>query len=141
MNAAYKNVKSLALSSGLRMAYQEWGAGNAKKVIALHGWLDNSNSYYYLGPYLAKHGYHCLAVDHVGHGLSDHLGVGAAYNILKSTACVTDFIRTLQWSQFHVVGHSMGASISMIYAAVMHENVDKLVLLEVSRPGLTVRID
>jgi pimeloyl-ACP methyl ester carboxylesterase len=68
-------MKSLRLAtSGLRVAYQVWGQGNPVKVLCLHGWLDNSNSFYVLAPFLAHKGrFEVVAVDHIGHGLSDHL--------------------------------------------------------------------
>lgn len=131
--AIQRGVKRLQLSDGLSMAYQEWGASNPKRVLALHGWLDNSNSFNYLGPYLADRGFHVLAVDHIGHGLSDHLGTGAVYNILRSTACVNDFVNSLGWKEFDLLGHSMGAAICMMFAATMHELVDKMVLIEVQQ--------
>lgn len=131
----HKGVKRLQLSDGLSMAYQEWGASDTsspKRILALHGWLDNSNSFNHLGPYLAAKGFHVLALDHIGHGLSDHLATGAVYNILRTTSCVNDFVYALGWRNFHLMGHSMGAAISMMYAATMHEFVDKLVLIDVS---------
>lgn len=56
----------ISLRNGLKVAYQEFGAHNSKKVIALHGWLDNSSSFQILGPQLANNGYHVLALDHIG---------------------------------------------------------------------------
>jgi pimeloyl-ACP methyl ester carboxylesterase len=50
-------MKSLRLAtSGLRVAYQAWGQGNPVKVLCLHGWLDNSNSFNVLAPFLAQKG-------------------------------------------------------------------------------------
>jgi pimeloyl-ACP methyl ester carboxylesterase len=41
-------------TSGLRVAYQVWGEGNPIKVLCLHGWLDNSNSFNVLAPFLSR---------------------------------------------------------------------------------------
>lgn len=128
-------MKWVQLSNGIRMAYQEWGSKGREKILALHGWLDNSNSFKSLGPLLAENGYHVVAADHIGHGRSDHIGVGAYYSILNTTSITREFTSTLGWNssgepRYHVLGHSMGATISMIYAATFHENLAKLVMME-----------
>lgn len=127
-------MKSATLLNGLRIAYQEWGVSSSqKKVLALHGWLDNSNSFNFLGRFLAENDYHVVAMDHVGHGRSDHLGLGAFYSILNTTAIAREFTNQLGWNSdnsYNLIGHSMGASISMIYASIYHENVTRLVLME-----------
>jgi alpha-beta hydrolase superfamily lysophospholipase len=68
-NAQVK-MKSLRLAhSGLRIAYQTWGEGNPIKVLCLHGFQDNSNSFNVLAPFLAERGrFELVAFDHVGHG-------------------------------------------------------------------------
>jgi pimeloyl-ACP methyl ester carboxylesterase len=70
-------MRSLRLAgSGLKVAYQVWGEGNPVKVLCLHGWLDNSNSFNVLAPYLVEKGrgqFEVVAVDHVGHGYATSL--------------------------------------------------------------------
>ena len=57
----------LTLLDGVKIAYQEWGLhSSASKVFALHGWLDNSNSFNYLGQYLGERGHHVVAIDFAG---------------------------------------------------------------------------
>jgi alpha-beta hydrolase superfamily lysophospholipase len=57
----------LTLLDGVKIAYQEWGHHtSASKVLALHGWLDNSNSFHYLGQYLGERGHHVVAIDFAG---------------------------------------------------------------------------
>lgn len=66
---------SITLSCGKRMAYQKWGDTSSTKgrILCTHGWLDNSNSFSYLGPILAAKGYEIIAIDWLGHGHSDHI--------------------------------------------------------------------
>lgn len=128
----YKSIQKMnfVLMDGLRIAYQEWGSSNAKKAIALHGWLDNSSSFAFLGPYLAERGYHVVALDILGHGRTDHLGIGATYTIQKSTAVTKEIIDQLGWDTSTVIGHSMGASISVQYSAAFPHKTQKLVLID-----------
>jgi pimeloyl-ACP methyl ester carboxylesterase len=123
-------MKSLRLAtSGLRVAYQVWGQGNPVKVLCLHGWLDNSNSFYVLAPFLAHKGrFEVVAVDHIGHGLSDHLphqNVFARY-----VGQVKGILDALRWKRSHIVGHSVGASIGALVAGCYPEMVNRLVLIE-----------
>ena len=65
---------NLPLRSGLTLRGLEWGsASSTKKVLCIHGWLDNAHSFERLAPALASKGYHVIAYDNVGHGISPHL--------------------------------------------------------------------
>jgi pimeloyl-ACP methyl ester carboxylesterase len=99
--------KYIQLYDGIKIAYQEWGSQHMEKVIAVHGWLDNSNSFRFLGPFLGDRGFHVVAVDLIGHGFSDHLGQGATYTVHKSAAVTREFIDCLGWKNNHFIGHSM----------------------------------
>lgn len=95
------------LSDGLKIAYQEWGNENTVKVFAVHGWLDNSNSFSFLGPFLCERGFHVIAIDMIGHGFSDHLGTGAVYSIPKSLSIIREILDKIQWQSHIFLGHSM----------------------------------
>lgn len=127
-------AKFLSLLDGIRVAYLEWGHASASlgKVIALHGWLDNANSFAYLGPHLAAKGYHVIAYDNIGHGYSDHFGSGGLHSLHRAVGVVNEVVSSLNVNKqpVHIVGHSMGASISLMYAATYPEKVDKLVMID-----------
>jgi pimeloyl-ACP methyl ester carboxylesterase len=118
------------LSSAGSIAYQEWGVGNPKKVLAVHGWLDNSNTFIRTGQTLAKNGYHIVAVDNAGHGLSGHRERVEDYNLLTNVADVSNLIKMLKWDNCFMIGHSMGSAICIRYAAANPKKVDKLVIME-----------
>ena len=67
-------LNRIKLPNGLSVAIQHWKKPSTnhvdftKRIICLHGWLDNSNSFSYLGPMLAEQGFEVVAMDLVGHG-------------------------------------------------------------------------
>lgn len=127
-------MKSIILRDGVRLAYQEWGTASAdasKRVLALHGWLDNSNSFSYMGPKFAELGYHCVALDHLGHGWSGHLpALASNYSGPKYVSSVLQFLEAFDWGSTSIVAHSMGTGVAMLLAGSFPEKVDKLVMMD-----------
>ena len=64
---------------GVRLAAQRWHAGASHRVIALHGWLDNAESFSLLAPQLPDAD--LVALDLAGHGWSEHRAAHASYLI------------------------------------------------------------
>lgn len=118
----------------LTLRARVWGQGRAHKVIALHGWLDNSASFNWLAPLLDAH---VVALDTAGHGLSDYRNVLAPYNIWEDAAEIFAVADQLGWEQFTLVGHSRGAMVSMIMAGSWPERITDLVLLDGMFPEFT----
>ena len=64
-------VSRLKLFNGLSVSFQRWNMNSnpsLPKVLCLHGWLDNSNSFSYVGPTLAAKGFDVVAMDSIGCG-------------------------------------------------------------------------
>ena len=53
---------------GLQMAGLRWGTPGARPLLALHGWLDNAQSFTPLAPHLSQFDF--VALDLTGHGRS-----------------------------------------------------------------------
>ena len=123
--------KRLVLSN-CSLAYQQWGShSSAKKVLAIHGWLDNSNSFNFLGPYLAGRGYHVVAYDNIGHGYSSHETASSnSYTMAPYLGRCRDMVEALKWDKCSVVGHSLGASLTTLFAGTYPEIVEKIVLID-----------
>lgn len=111
-----------------RLAYREWGDAEGQPVLALHGWLDNAASFDALGPRLA--GRRVIAVDLPGHGLSDHRPAQGTYNIWDDLPDLSWATRELGLERFALIGHSRGAVIATLLAAVEPDRVSSLVLLD-----------
>jgi len=97
-------------------------------VIALHGWLDNCKSFQPLAPHLKN--CEVLALDMAGHGQSDHRSEDAAYHIWDDVKEVLLIADAMGWEKFTLLGHSRGAIISVMIAAVAPERIKQLILLE-----------
>jgi pimeloyl-ACP methyl ester carboxylesterase len=120
------------------LAAEVWGAPGQRPVLASHGWLDNAGSFSLLAPRLPD--CEIVALDLVGHGLSDSRSLDSAYNIWQDVGDLLDVADELRWQKFTLLGHSRGAAISMLFAATFPERVDKLILLEGGLP-LTAEAD
>lgn len=100
-------MPKLTLFDGTRLAFQRWGAGNQINVLCVHGWMDNSNSFTHLGPYLADKGYDVVAVDSVGHGLSDYHCGRDLLQFPTYVNHISGIFDAFGWGKSTLVGHSM----------------------------------
>ncbi|GGD49911.1 epoxide hydrolase. Serine peptidase. MEROPS family S33 [Pseudoxanthomonas indica] len=104
------------------------GTPGAPRVIALHGWLDNAASFVPLAACLPD--LELVIPDLPGHGHSVHLGPGAEYTSGVAVNAVLDLADALEWEQFYLLGHSMGAGIASLLAASSPHRVQGLVAIE-----------
>jgi non-heme chloroperoxidase len=114
------------LSNGLRVAYVEQGRRDGPALILLHGYTDSHRSFDLLRPHLPE-AWRVIAVTARGHGQSDkpESGYGAAdmAGDIKALLDVLGIDRAL------IVGHSMGASTALRFAADYPARTDGLVLI------------
>ena len=117
------------------------GSEGGRRVLALHGWLDNAASFVPLAPHLP--GLDLVVPDLPGHGRSDHLPRGMDYSFAGAVHTVLDIADALGWERFTLLGHSMGAGIASLVTAACPERVERLVAIEAlgalaEVPGRTV---
>lgn len=112
--------------SGMR-----WGKGHHKPVLALHGWLDNCQSFSRIAPVLAEAcDLDIWAVDLVGHGHSGHRPPGTYYHIWDNVIDMALLMDAQGWEQVDLLGHSMGAGVATLMAGAMPDRVGRLALIE-----------
>lgn len=112
----------------LEVAAHLYGPDDGKPVIALHGWLDNAATFSRLAPRLQ--GLRIVALDLPGHGHSDHRPIGAGYNIWDYAHDVLQVAEQFGWQRFSLLGHSMGAIVSVLLAGALPERVERLALID-----------
>ena len=131
-----RNAKELTFSfQGLTIAAKEWGNPTGKiKIFALHGWLDNASSFDNFASKLLQNKsgqandmldaaeIHLICIDHLGHGLSDHLPLQSTtpYTSELFVNAATHILSTqLKWPACHLIGHSMGSCIASLVAGLL----------------------
>jgi pimeloyl-ACP methyl ester carboxylesterase len=114
---------------GFNLVGKAWGSPALPPMLALHGWLDNANSFDLLAPFLKKH-FYLLAIDLPGHGCSSHLPLGCQYHFTDAIFIILELIKALKLKQVHLLGHSMGACLASLVAGVSPEKILSMILIE-----------
>lgn len=103
-------------------------AGGPARALALHGWLDNANSFRALSGSLAD--IDLVAIDFPGHGHSRPRPEGTHYHFDDYVFDVIAVLDDLGWSQCHLIGHSLGGAVASVVAAAAPKRVRSLSLIE-----------
>ena len=118
---------------GLPIHYLEWGTPAGEPLLLIHGFLDQARSWERLVDSLQQTiapSLWIVAPDCRGHGDSGRVGAGGYYHFPDYVLDLDRVVQALGVSQFKLVGHSMGGTISFLYAGTFPERVTRLVLIE-----------
>ena len=117
---------------GLELCFYVWGIPSKDKptLLLLHGWLDHGASWNTVGNRLSRLGYHCIAIDHRGHGHSAHIPEYEEYHFADYIADLQTFIIEQRITDFVLIGHSMGGTIASIYSALAKEKPLQCILID-----------
>lgn len=122
------------------IAALEWGSQKApKKLLCIHGWLDNAGSFERLIPFILDHNdnaekYHIVAIDHPGAGLSSHKPSGSEYTSFSTIIEMRRVIRELAWDRFSLMGHSLGGHYSFLFSCIYSHQVESLISIDCEHP-------
>ena len=114
------------------MHIKRYNIGAAKKVVWLHGFTGSSSTWEEVISYLPS-SVEMLTIDLIGHGQSDKPNDPACYFVEEQIEDLHTLFKQLEWSNFTLIGYSMGGRLALAYAAKYP--VDTLIL-ESSSPGL-----
>lgn len=119
-------------SDGIKLAGKRWTTKNGYdkklRILALHGWMDNCATFDAFSRGLmdkmvsesAATEIDFVAIDLPGHGHSSHKSLDGPSSV-QAEYCyyVFELMRQLQWKpeDVTIIGHSMGGSIALMYAA------------------------
>ena len=104
--------------------------GTKHRILCLHGWLDNANSFKPVMPLLT--GSDVVAIDLPGHGHSDHFD--GPYSIANNAHYVLQAAKQLGWECFHLIGHSLGGCIAPFCAVADPQAISSLTMIDALGP-------
>lgn len=104
--------------------FETYGKGPA--LILLHGFLESSNMWEKLIPQLSKNNF-IITLDFPGHGKSGVIAENHSMELMAEV--VNALMEYLRIPAAIFVGHSMGGYISMAFADLFPEKMEKLILL------------
>jgi pimeloyl-ACP methyl ester carboxylesterase len=110
---------------GLRLAYDEYGAGD-RPIVLVHGLLMNNRMFERLGPVLAERGNRVLAIDLLGHGGSDRPEDLQRYSMPLFAYQVNALLDHLELETAVVGGTSLGANVTLETAVRFPDRVQAL---------------
>lgn len=112
-----------------------------ERMIAIHGWQDNCGTFDTLIPLIiAGRNMVIIAVDLPGHGLSSHFPAGCPYSDLNYAMDINRVMKFFNWKKVSLMGHSMGGYVSIFFASLFPDLVDKVISLDIIKP-LTFKSD
>ncbi|MGE5852462.1 MAG: alpha/beta fold hydrolase [Deltaproteobacteria bacterium] len=127
-------------AQGLRIHCLEWGHFDGEPLILVHGYLDLADSWraFVAALETGQPNFRVIAPDCRGHGDSGWIGAGGYYHFPDYVFDLDCVVRAHSLDSFTLIGHSMGGTISLLYAGTFPERVKKLVLIEGIGPvGMT----
>ncbi len=115
-----------------KIAGIHWPVAAGPRVLCLHGWLDNAASFAPIAEHATE--LDMVALDFPGHGKSSHHHPNARYHFADYLSDVHAALEALQWQQCHLLGHSLGAGVSSLFAAGLPQAVVSLTMLDCLGP-------
>lgn len=131
MNVITKNnieYRSIMLANGHKVNYVHQGLG--EPVVLVHGLAASLHDWDDLLPELSQADYAGYALDLLGHGESEKPAATHDYSVEGAYADFAAWIDSLNLPKpFILVGHSLGAGLSMLYAYRNPAHVKALVII------------
>jgi len=121
-------ASSYYVSQRLKLHFVDWGNEGAPPILLIHGGKDHARSWDDVARALRRD-HHVIAPDLRGHGDSAW-AQGSTYTLPEYVLDVAQLIEVLGLAPVTIVGHSMGAAVSLYFTGVYPEKVRKLVAIE-----------
>ncbi|WP_277586209.1 2-succinyl-6-hydroxy-2,4-cyclohexadiene-1-carboxylate synthase [Psychrobacillus antarcticus] len=118
---------------GIDIHFNRYNIGAKERIVFLHGFTGSANTWDEFVSYLSNT-LELLTIDLIGHGLTSKPMDSDRYTVEEQVADLHALFQELQWSDFTLVGYSMGGRLALSYAS---QYPVKRLILESSSPGLS----
>ena len=118
---------------GIDIHINRYNNGAKEKIVFLHGFTGSLQSWDEVIQHLPSI-FDILTIDLIGHGTTSKPKNSDRYKVEEQIEDLHTLFKQLNWSNFTLVGYSMGGRLALAYAS--HYSVKRLIL-ESSSPGLT----
>ena len=115
-----------AKGDGIKIQLAIW-EGKGKQILSVHGITANSRFWNCLASALSPH-HRVIAMDLRGRGLSDKPSTG--YSIGNHCKDILALMRDQNLERPVLMGHSLGAFISLVFTARYPKKIDRLILVD-----------
>ncbi len=121
------------IHDGLKLHYWEWGDPKEETYVFVHGIRDQGRSWDQFIAAMITRGLpikHAVALDLRGHGESEWPSTSRGYQHEDFLTDLAGLSKHLEKEPLTIIGHSLGGSMCLLYAAAFPEKVKRLVLFE-----------
>jgi pimeloyl-ACP methyl ester carboxylesterase len=115
-------------AGGLRLHYQDYGTPGRPPMLCVHGGAAHGHWFDFVAPGFTPD-YRVLALDQRGHGDSAWANP-PEYTYERYAADLAEVAEKLDLRDFALVGHSMGGTVALEYAARYPGRVGRLVIVD-----------
>jgi len=116
------------MAAGLKLHYLDYGTAGKPAMLCVHGGAAHAHWFDFVAADFA-HDHHVLALDQRGHGDSEW-AEPPDYSYERYAADLAEVVENLDLRDFVLVGHSMGGTISLTYAAAHPGRARALVVVD-----------
>jgi pimeloyl-ACP methyl ester carboxylesterase len=127
-NPSLEPISHFFYSDRLKLQFWDFGTQGKPPLILVHGGLDHARNWDWVAKALREE-FHVYALDLRGHGNSAW-APGALYSVAEHVLDLSVLVDIINRPPVTIIGHSLGAITTLLYAGVYPERVRKIVAIE-----------
>lgn len=119
---------------GLRLHTVSAGSSSDPLIVLLHGAFGGWFEYRHIIADLADAGFHVVAVDLRGYGMSDHPPVTAGQDIRSDSGQISGLITALGYESAYIIGYDIGGALGWALASKSPHQVSGFIAVASAHP-------